>query len=104
MKTQNLFVRSDGTIQVVGDMPLELGDPVTHRASSIVPLHRGKRLAFMLLREIFGERGHIAAWTRTWHGPWIGLLFATNESYVHQSRWVVLKWEHQRLEKLMESN
>lgn len=107
MKTE-LYVACDGTIQVIGEIPKELeltgnAPRVRHRASRIVPLHRGKRFMFLFLRAIFGERGITAEWTRGWHGPWIGWLFATGETYIHQSRRVVLKWERERLAELMES-
>jgi hypothetical protein len=40
------------------------------RASHVVPISRPKRWAFRLFRRLFGETGRVAAWTRTWRGPW----------------------------------
>ena len=39
------------------------------RASNILPLNRAKRLAFRLLRHLFGETGRASDWTRAWKGP-----------------------------------
>lgn len=89
---------------MIGDAPAELeamGDTVRNRASNILPLHRGKRAAFLLLRSLFGERGRIAEWTRQWQGPWLCRLFATGETYVHQSRRCCLAWEHEQLNQIM---
>lgn len=105
MRTETLFIRSDGQIEVIGDVPLELeqiGDCRRERASSIVPVHIGKRIAFLLLRAIFGERGITAEWTRGWSGPWSVLLYATGETFTAQSRKVCLRWERERLEQIME--
>jgi hypothetical protein len=105
MNSKVLFVACDGTIEVIGDPPLELeqiGDCRRERASSIVPVHIGKRIAFLLLRAIFGERGITAEWTRGWYGPWLCLLYATGETFTHQSRKVCLKWEQERLAEIME--
>jgi hypothetical protein len=100
-----MFIRADGQIEVIGDVPLELeqiGNCRRERASSIVPLHLGKRIAFLLLRTIFGERGITAEWTRAWRGPWFCLLYATGETFCHPSRRVCLAWERARLEQIME--
>lgn len=104
MRTQELYVQLDGTIQTIGDATpdLEMIGPCTRRrASNILPVHRGKRGAFLFLRALFGERGRIAEWTRQWQGPWISLLFATGETYVHQSRRCCVEWERRRLAELM---
>lgn len=105
MRQKTLFVSGSGTIIAVGDIPPELeqvGTVVRKRASNIVPLHRGKRFLFLLLRAVFGERGITAEWTRQWTGPWCAILFQTGESFIHQSRKVCLKWERERLEALYE--
>lgn len=104
MRTQDLFIRSDGQIQVIGDPPealAEMGERVCNRASNILPVAWGKRCAFLLLRALFGERGRVAEWTRQWRGPWTSRLFATGETYTHWSRWACVAWEHERLEELM---
>lgn len=99
-----LFVGSNGQIEVIGDAPLELeqiGDCRRERVSSIVPVNPWKRAAFILLRAMFGERGRVAEWTRSWHGPWSCWVFATGERYEHQSRRCCIAWERERLAEHM---
>ncbi len=101
-----MFVGLDGQIQVIGDVPLELaqiGECKRERASSIVPVNLWKRAAFILLRAVFGERGRVAEFTRSWTGPWTGWLFSTGERFTAQSRRVVLKWERERLADILEA-
>lgn len=101
----NIFIKPGGEMIFLGDAPQELADLGTgtrRRASSIVPLHRGRRFLFLLLRAIFGERGITAEFTRSWQGPWLCVLFETGETFIHQSRRCCIKWEHERLEQLME--
>jgi hypothetical protein len=52
------------------DIFLELGTVVTRRASHITPRAFFPRLAFKILRGVFGDKGTIAEWTREWSGPW----------------------------------
>jgi len=40
------------------------------RAGYVWPLSPSLRTAFRLLRKVFGGRGRIAAWTRTWVCAW----------------------------------
>jgi hypothetical protein len=100
-----MFVRGDGQIEMIGDVPVELslhGKAVRRRATSILPVHRGKRLCFLALRSLFGERGRVAEWTRQWSGPWEARIYATGETMVFQSRRVALLWERAKLEELLE--
>ena len=41
------------------------------RGGHVVPAGLLRRVAFRLLRRVFGNRGRAAAWTRTWSGPWL---------------------------------
>ena len=40
------------------------------RAGYVWPLNFALRTAFRLLRKMFGNRGKVADWTRTWHCRW----------------------------------
>lgn len=69
-------IKRDGTLSVIMHAPEEA--PPVH--GDVMALARGgyvwphpclKRLAFRFLRRCFGNRGKVAAWTRTWRGPWI---------------------------------
>ena len=87
---------------VVGHLPLDtFGQVATRRASHILPGHPGKRLAFRLLRLLAGERGRIAAWTRTWRGPWqVTWADAPHRVvFAHPSRRVCVEWEIQTLNR-----
>jgi hypothetical protein len=61
-------------IQFVNDARLagllKHGPAQVHRGSYILPISRPKRWAFRLFRRLFGETGRVAAWTRSWRGPW----------------------------------
>jgi len=46
------------------------GQRVRRRASHVEPVGLAHRLAFRILRRFFGEHGRVAAWTRSWRGPW----------------------------------
>ncbi len=99
-----IILRPDGTIEFIGDFPVEefdLGAVTRKRASHILPVHPLKRLAFRLLRLAFGERGRIATWTRHWHGPWQVILLPDGPTFIHPSRRVCLRWEHQQLAERM---
>ena len=49
---------------------LDHGPAQIRRASHIEPVSQFKRLAFRLLRRLFGETGRVADWSRNWPGPW----------------------------------
>ncbi|TAK93380.1 hypothetical protein EPO05_07175 [Patescibacteria group bacterium] len=97
-----LTIAPDGTIRAVKSdiFPLdEFGQITTRRASHVWPCHSWKRFAFRLLRFLFRERGHVAAWCRHWRGPW-EVRFTERPNVVvftHPSRRVCLDWEIQRL-------
>ena len=44
-----------------------------------LPASPSKRAAFRLLRRLFGDRGRVAAWTRTWPGPWLVQMSPTGD-------------------------
>ena len=60
-----IFLKTD-----TADIFLELGEVITRRASHVFPVNFWKRQAFRVLR-ILGDTGRIAAWSRTWRGPWL---------------------------------
>lgn len=51
-------------------MVLECGKSETRRASWIVPTRLSLRVAFFLLRSMFGDRGRVAEFTRGWRCDW----------------------------------
>lgn len=93
------WVLPDGRLEMLGDDTLGVGVVIgRRRASHIVPAGLGKRLAFRFLRMVCGERGRIAEWSRTWRGPWLGIIVGSKRRFVHASRRVVLAWEKEVLE------
>ena len=53
------------------DIFLEMGTILTRRASHVLPSKFWKRQAFRILRTLTPDTGRVAAWTRTWKGPWL---------------------------------
>lgn len=93
------WVLPDGRLEMLGDDTLDLGPVIgRRRASHIVPAMLPKRIAFRLLRLAFGERGKVADWSRSWRGPWLGIIVGSKRRFVHASRRVVLAWEKEVLE------
>jgi hypothetical protein len=60
-----IYLKTDAS-----DALLELGTVVTRRASHITPRAFLPRIAFKIVRGVFGNEGRIAEWSRGWHGPW----------------------------------
>ncbi len=90
----------DGTLEFLGDtLPIDIPITVlkTRRVSHILPMNKPKRAAFRILRKVFGERGKVAAWTRTWSGPWQAIIIATGETYASDSRQNCIEWELETL-------
>ncbi len=91
----NITLEPDGRVSFIGDLPIELplADTVRRRVSTIQPAHKRKRIAFLLLRTVFGEAGRVAAFTRTWSGPWRVTILATGETAVFLDRQAAVDWE-----------
>ncbi|MBN2006455.1 MAG: hypothetical protein JXA21_24095 [Anaerolineae bacterium] len=69
-------IKTDGTFAIVAHAPEDIsvtpGDIAAHaRGGHVWPRPFFKQMTFRVLRRLFGNRGWIAAWTRTWRGPWI---------------------------------
>jgi hypothetical protein len=83
MRDYSMLVQLGGAITTIGD-PLpeiaSLGTVQRKRISHIRPVDQPKRALFILLRRLFGDRGRVAAWTRTWEGPW-------EVQFIHQPEW-----------------
>ena len=52
------------------DVLLELGETVTKRASHVEPGPKYERWLFHTLRFLFGDKGRVSDWTRTWQTLW----------------------------------
>lgn len=95
-----ISLESDGTVTYMGDLPFEL--PLTNqsrrRVSVIQPSNLLKRRMFLFLRCVAGETGRVAAWTRTWAGPWRAVILATGQSATFNTRAEAITWEIQTLD------
>ncbi len=95
MKTQ-LLIKRDGSIAWLGDLPMKLpGRKFTKRFSEITPVRIDLFILFRLLRFTFGERGKVAAWTRTWLCEWRMKILSTGYTEKSWSRRVLIEREHE---------
>ena len=69
------------------DCFLELGEVITRRASHVLPAAFWKRQAFRVLRRLSADTGRLAAWSRTWRGPWL-VDTAPTAGVVLEGRWM----------------
>jgi hypothetical protein len=82
-KGDQVFLRSDSA-----DCFLELGEVITRRASHVLPAAFWKRQAFRVLRALSSDTSRLAAWSRTWVGPWL-VDTAPTAGVVLQGRWMI---------------
>ena len=47
------------------------GESVITRASHVEPVNPFERILFRILRNVLGETGKVAEWTRKWRGQWL---------------------------------
>ena len=79
MHSTKLVIQEDGSLLAVfhpnqvGEVgPLETFGTIEEdrRGGHVWPVNPVKRIAFKLLRQVFGSAGQVADWTRAWRGPW----------------------------------
>jgi hypothetical protein len=100
-KVNSITINPDGTVEFLGDtcpVDLPLSNPIKRRVSTIQPLNAWKRRAFLFLRYVCSDRGRVAAYTRTWSGPWTAVILATGQTYTAQSRADCIAWEIEQLQ------
>lgn len=98
--THKIVIDEQGVIRCLHNpaVPMhELGVVTRTRISHIVPLWFPKRAVFRLLRIMFGERGRVADWTRSWRGPWHASIVATGAWSVFEKRADCVAWEIQQI-------
>lgn len=98
--THRIKIRTDGQIEWLGKLPIDLpldGTPTKRRVSTILPVNPVKRAFFRLIRQVAGDDGRPAAWTRTWAGPWRATILATGQSAVFDNRQAAIDWEYEIL-------
>ena len=84
-----LDFHADGSVTGLthGEFPVEvIGDAVKTRYSHIWPKNVPLRLAFNAARHVFGERGRVARWTRSWACVWTVRLASAPDAVLFSSR------------------
>ncbi len=93
----NLTITTNGELQWLGDLPKDIDLPLANvrrrRLSTIVPVKPIKRAMFRILRLIFGDRGRVADYSRSWSGPWRATILATGQTETFQHRAEAIGWE-----------
>lgn len=91
----NLVIKPNGDLQWIGELPIDIPFKTIRRrrVSTIQPVNRLKRFAFLLARRCFGEQGRVAAFTRRWSGPWRCVILATGQTETFQHRADAIRWE-----------
>lgn len=93
--THTLIITTSGHLLTLGN-PLNLPGVVeSKRWSEIIPCSIPKRIAFRVLRYLFGERGRVAAWTRDWRTTWEMRVLSTGYTARSNDRSVLIKLEHE---------
>ena len=90
-KVVTITINEDGSQTYLktdsADVFLECGEVITRRASHVLPAAFWKRQAFRLLRALVLDTSRIAAWSRTWVGPWLVDTRPT-AGVILQGRWM----------------
>lgn len=73
--TRSLVIDSSGSISFLDEPQIRAsieqeGSIERRRASHVEPVSKVKRLTFHLLRGLVADDSPVAAWTRSWRGPW----------------------------------
>jgi hypothetical protein len=79
--------------------PLKIEKRTRQRFSEIVPANQLKRVAFRLLRRVFGEEGRVADWTRSWLCRWHAEILIgkhKGETFEHGLRACCLEFEREK--------
>jgi len=101
MKTEIITISKDGKsvefIEGQSSLDLPLGNGRRTRLSHIRPEKFWKKAAFILLRKVFGDRGRIAEWSRTWRCEWRCTIITTGDSAVFENRQAAVDWEYETI-------
>ena len=92
--SHTLYIDERGTIRALGN-PLDLpGAGKPERYSEIVPVNRPLRIAFRVLRFVFGDKGRVSDFTRSWPCVWQATILHSGQSARCASRQQLIEWEH----------
>jgi hypothetical protein len=94
--THTLIITNSGHLLTLGN-PLGLPGVVeSKRWSEIIPCSIPKRIAFRVLRYLFGERGRVAQWTRGWRTTWQMTVLSTGYTARCNDRQSLIQLEHEQ--------
>jgi hypothetical protein len=70
-----LKIRPNGQVEAIRSAEAEaltagLGPGRLERVSRVEPVEVVRRLLFLAIRRLVSNQSRLAAWTRTWRGPW----------------------------------
>lgn len=96
MKTHRLKILKDGRMSWLNPPPFAV-PAVTKRKrySEITPTNPFLFVAFRALRLVFGERGRVAQWTRSWRCEWRMVVLSTGVTSVSTDRAMLIELEHE---------
>lgn len=93
-------IKPNGTLEFLGEPPP--GFPVhmaeRTRFSEILPVPHLRWLAFRIIRWMFGEKGRVSNWTRTWKCRWYCVILRGRQRgavRISNNRSELLEWEEQ---------
>lgn len=97
MKHHTIKLKQDGRIEFLNPPPFPVAvNKSRQRFSEIVPVNIPLRIAFRILRRLFGETGACSIWTRQWVCRWeCRILLGRFKGAVRRSmnRERLLQWE-----------
>ncbi len=99
--SKSITINPDGSVEFLGDtcpVDLPLIHPMRRRVSRIEPQPFWRRVAFKSLRLVAGETGRVAAFIRTWSGPWTARILATGQTQTFNARAEAIAWEIEQLQ------
>lgn len=68
--------QSEEAEEIGGELGLKIED---RRGGHVWPKRPVKRFAFKALRKVFGSKGRVSDWTRSWRGPWVVCVPSTKQ-------------------------
>lgn len=91
-------IRSNGDLEFLPKIPpgLNLPNARRNRFSEIVPDSLVRRIAFRILRALFGESGQVSERTRQWQGKWRCVILRGNykgTTRYSRNRAELIDWE-----------
>jgi hypothetical protein len=100
-RNYHMKIDKTGTIRWLTPPPVEMRfmRVTKQRFSEIVPLNLWLLVAFRILRLLFGEKGVVSDWTRTWPCRWKMKILSTGYTTTGTNRQALVDLEHEIFSK-----